>query len=59
MKGNKNSGTIQPQGKEVYRFVLNFIDDYSGIIVLYFLKHKSDGLFATKKDLSCKMFKDE
>ena len=41
-------GHIQPLGKEGYRYVLNFIDDYSGLIMLYFLKHKSKNLLTTK-----------
>ena len=43
------AGPIQPLGKEGYRYVLNFIDVFSGLIMLYFLKHKSDTLLATKK----------
>ena len=33
------AGLIQPLAKEGYRYVLNFINDYSGLIMLYFLKH--------------------
>ena len=39
---------IQPLAKDGYKYVINFIDDYSGLTVLYFLKHKSDTLLATK-----------
>ena len=28
----------QPLAKDGYRYVLNFIDDYSGLTMLYFLK---------------------
>ena len=33
------AGPIQPLAKESYRYVLNFIDDYSSLIRLYFLKY--------------------
>ena len=36
------AGPIQPLGKEDYKYVFKFIDDYSGLIMLYFLKRKSD-----------------
>ena len=42
-------GPIQPLAKESYRYVLNFIDDYSGLTMLYFLIHKSYTLLATMK----------
>ena len=29
---------IQSLAKDGYKYVLNFIDDYSGLIMLYFLK---------------------
>ena len=45
------AGSIQHLTGEVYKYVLNFIDDYSGLIMLYFLKHKSDTLLAIKKYL--------
>ena len=35
-----------------YKYVLNFIDDYSGLTMLYFLKHKSNTLLATMKHLT-------
>ena len=46
------TGPIQPSTKEGYRYVLNFIDDYSGLTVLYFLKHKSDTLLVATKYLA-------
>ena len=44
------AGSIQPLAKDGYKYVLNFNDDYSGLM-LYFLKHKSDTLFTTTKYL--------
>ena len=46
------AGPIQPLAKDGYKYVLNFIDDYSGLIMLYFLKHKSDTLLTTTKYLA-------
>ena len=45
-------GRIQPLAKNGYKYVINFIDDYSGLTMLYFLKHKSDTLLATTKYLA-------
>ena len=44
-------GPIQTLVKDVYKYVLNFIDDYSDLTMLYFSKHKSDTLLATMKYL--------
>ena len=41
------AGPIQPLAKDGYKYVLNFIDDYSGLTMLYFLKHKSSTLLTT------------
>ena len=41
------AGPIQPLAKDGYKNVINFIDDYSGLTMLYFLKHKSNTLLAT------------
>ena len=38
------AGPIQPFAKDGYKYVLNFIDDYSGLIMLHFLKFKSKTL---------------
>ena len=46
------TGPIQPLAKDGFKNVLNFIDDYSGLTMLYFLKHKSNTLLATKKYLA-------
>ena len=45
-------GPIQPLAKNGDKFVINFIDDYSRLTMLYFLKHKSDTLLATMKYLA-------
>ena len=46
------TGSIEPLAKDGYRYVLNFIDNYSGLTMLYFFKHKSDTLLATTKYLA-------
>ena len=46
------AGHIQPLAKDGYEYVINFINDYSGLIMLHFLKHKSDFLLATTKYLA-------
>ena len=46
------AGPIQPLVKDGYKYIINFIDDYSGLTMLYFLKHKSDTLLATMKYLA-------
>ena len=46
------AGPIQPLAKDGYECVLNFIADYSGLTMLYFLKHKSNTFLSTKKSLS-------
>ena len=38
--------------KDGYKYVLNFIDDYSRLTILNFLKHKSNTLLDTKKYLA-------
>ena len=46
------AGPIQPLAKDGYEYVLNFIDDNSGLTMLYFLKHKSDILLTATKYLA-------
>ena len=46
------AGPIQSLAKDGYKCVLNFIDNYSGLIMLYFLRHKSNTLLATMKYLA-------
>ena len=36
------AGPIHPLAKDGYKYLINFLDDYSGITMLYFLKHKSN-----------------
>ncbi|CAB4032811.1 Retrovirus-related Pol poly from transposon TNT 1-94, partial [Paramuricea clavata] len=36
------AGPIDPVGRDGFKYALSFIDDYSGIIMVYFLKCKSD-----------------
>ena len=45
-------GSVQPLAKYGNKYVLNFIDDYSDLTMLYFLKHKSNPLLATTKYLA-------
>ena len=46
------AGPIDPVAKEGYKYALSFVDDYTGITIVYFLKQKSDTLEATEKYLS-------
>ena len=36
------AGPIDPAGRDGFKYALSFVDDYSGIITVYFLKCKSD-----------------
>ena len=46
------AGPIDPVAKDGYKYALSFVDDYTGINIVYFLKQKSDTLKATEKFLS-------
>ena len=46
------AGPISPVGKDGFNYALSFVDDYSGVIIIYFLKHKSDTVEATKQFLA-------
>ena len=46
------AGPISPEARDGFKYVLSFVDDYSGIILVYFLKRKSDTIEATKKFLA-------
>ncbi len=46
------AGPVDPVSIDGYRYTLSFTDDYSGLIMIYFLKQKSDTVEATKKFLA-------
>ena len=46
------AGPIEPISKEGHKYALMFVDDFSSIHLIYFLKRKSDTLEATKKFLA-------
>ena len=46
------AGSIRFLAKDGYKYVINFIDDYLGLTMLCFLKHKSDTLLVTTKYLA-------
>ena len=45
------AGTINPVAKDGFKYSLSFVDVYSGVIFVYFLKQKSDTLEATEQFL--------
>ena len=52
---NDLANAIQPLPKDGSKYVISFIDYYSGLTMLYFLKHKSDTFLATTKYLTSAM----
>ena len=42
------TGLIQPVARDGFKYAMSFVDDYSGVIFLYFLRKKSDALAATE-----------
>ena len=46
------AGPIDPIAKDGFKYVMNFIDDYSSMTTVYFLKMKSDAPTALKKYLA-------
>ena len=46
------AGPIDPATTEGFKYTLAFVDDYSGLIMVYFLKMKSDTVKATEKFLA-------
>jgi hypothetical protein len=46
------AGPVDPIAKEGLRYALAFVDDYSGIAMIYFIRHKSDTLKATETFLA-------
>ena len=43
------SGPISPPSFENSKYSINFVDDYTGLITVYFLKNKSDAAAATER----------
>ena len=43
------SGCVTPTSFENSKYCINFVDDYSGLITVYFLKNKSDAAKATAR----------
>ncbi|MEE4247441.1 MAG: reverse transcriptase domain-containing protein [Kangiellaceae bacterium] len=43
------AGPIDPMAKDGFRYAMLFVDDYTGIHTVYFLKHKDDAVTATEK----------
>ena len=43
---------VDPAARDDFRYVLSFVDDFSGVITLYLLKQKSDTSAATEKFLA-------
>ena len=46
------AGPIDPVAKDGFRYALSFVDDYSGITMVYFLKQKCDTTEATVRFLA-------
>ena len=46
------AGPIEPVAVEGFKYVLGCVDDFSGVVHLYFLKQKSDTVRATEKFLA-------
>ena len=46
------AGPIEPASKDNFRYVINFVDDYSGSTFVYFLQRKSDAARALEKFLA-------
>ena len=46
------AGPIDPVARDGFKYALCFVDDYTGINMVYFLKQKSDTLEATQKFLA-------
>ena len=46
------AGPLSPVTKENYKFVITFVDDYSGLVMVYCLKNKTGATYALKKFLA-------
>ena len=45
-------GAVEPPAREGFKYAMNFVDDYTGSVFMYFLKFKSDAINAFKKFLA-------
>ena len=45
------AGPIKPIGQNGFHYAIIFVDDFSGLVFVYFLKQKSDAVSATKRFL--------
>jgi len=46
------AGPIEPVAKDGYKYAIIFTDDFSGCLLTYFLKSKSDAAKATERFLA-------
>jgi hypothetical protein len=46
------TGMIQPVARDGFKYAMSFVDDYSGVIFLYFLRRKSDAVTVTEQFLA-------
>ena len=46
------AGPITPVARDGFKYALSFVDDYTGVNMVYFLKQKSDTVEATQKFLA-------
>ena len=46
------AGPIDPVAREGFKYAISFVDDYTGTIIVYFLKNKSDTVAATERFLA-------
>jgi hypothetical protein len=46
------AGPIEPTAKDGFKYALSFVDDFTGINMVYFLRQKSDTVEATEKYLA-------
>ena len=58
------SGPIVPTGKGEFKYMMSFVDDYSGVMKVYLLKSKTDTVVAAEKFIAsvtiwnCEAFED-
>ena len=46
------AGPIEPVAKDGFKYALSFVDDFSGVNMIYFLRQKSDAVETTEKILA-------